>query len=891
MATGTNYIQDEALTDSINRAAFPAYKVFVYGKDVSADVMSVRVNQSGGSLERSPMTCSIALQNQQDKYILTHDDMIDIGIAKSELDDSWESQATTYAGLGLNVSEQTSRIRVEGDDRVVYPLGGQTVTIDSKIIQELAPRLAAASDEERVYLLRAYLGSQGSYEITAADASAITSKVQDAFYKLKGNELREDVWDSYREESLGYDLKQQVVREKLSYTATLKPQNPDDPILNYEDRLAFNYPMQEGDCIFHANDPVRVAFRDPFDPRIWYWSFTGFVDTWTEDTGMNFDSEITLTCTDVSKMVRYAVVQLKTGLLDPNLDVILEGLRNQGGNTAANSDIILTKEVFEDLSILEVLEVLFFGSQSAVSRVDYRVFAQLDALEDMTEEELRGFFVGQIGLTQEQALEYVPKGLTDNPYYIQYDLGEWEKIKNKVTDSLRSKSVNRFNALNWQGITSPRDVSFKRYGDIGGIHFYVLGTPSDTDNYFGANEVEDLFNWNEIIHHRVRTSDLKNMHVDTYSGNSSNLSIDQVIYQIGTDLDNYPVGGGRVYYMSPARMDSVIGDGVLDHAFGGVGSMHSVFRDRLSWLYDLADVIDFRFYATPKGDLVFEMPFYDYDPEEFWQSKDTQSTGTNTLRTDQTFEEIFQQSYNGDYVEGDWESLTLMAIRKNTENLDLIDYQNPPVFDYGSSFTIDIHEQSGFSNTMSDRGVITAYRTKANYLANWPGLQNPNVQKYKWAIDKSLIPTLGVRVDEGNMWGFVNGETAAELYCALQLNRTNAESRNVGIQTVPKFGLMVNRPIWWRYRNYYANVVSCNHSVVWNSDVNSSINVNQIRGWAGEIDKDARKRVHRHFGDTDRPFNMVEFLSRAQRRDKRQQQAGVDEGSQTNAKAKLPSSE
>lgn len=898
MAAGNTEIQDIAATDSINRAAFPAYKVFVYGKDVSADVVSVRVNQSGGSVERSPMTCAITLQNQLDKYVLTTKDIARIGRAKSKLSDDWHywsSAIESYVLLGGSYSEfnenfrkdkakidEVGNVRIDGKYNVIFPLGGKTVTIDSKVVQQLAPTLAQASDEERTYILRAYLGSQGNYELTEADAVSITAALKRAAAYLEDNEMREDVFDSYREESLGYDLKQQVVHEKLSYTANVKPQNPDNSLLNYEDRLVFDYPMQVGDCIFHANDPVRVAFRDPFDPRIWYWSFSGFIDTWTEDQGPNFDSEITLTCTDVSKMVRYAVVQLKTGLLDPNLDAYLEGLRNQGGQTAANTGLIMSKEIFEGLSLIEILEVVFFGSQSAVTLVDNRLFSTLNSLQNMDEAELRNYFISQFGITQEQAYEYVPNGLTESPFWIEENLGRWTKIKNKVTDELKTKSVTRFNALNWQGITSPRDISFKRASDTNGVHFYVYGTASDSDLYFGATEIEDLFNWNEVIHHRVRRSDLEVMRTDAYTGSSTNLSVDQIIHQIGTDLTNYPVGGGRIFYMSPAKMDTVIGNGVLDHGFGGVGSMHSVFRDRLSYIYDLADVIDFRFYATPRGDVVFEMPFYDFDPIDFWRSKDTQSNGVDRSKLDNDYEAIFQQSYAGNYTDEEWPDLTEMAIAKNTENLDLIDYSNPPEFDYGRHFAIDTHEQSGFSNTMSDRGMITAYRVKANYVENFAELQNEAVQQYKWAIAKSLIPSLGVRVDEGNMLGFVQGEEAAELYAAVQLNRMNAEARNVGIQTIPKFGLMVNRPIYWGYRNYYANIVSLSHSIVWNSDVNTSINVNQIRGWAGEVDPEAKKPLYRHFGDTERPFNIAEFLQRAKIKDKQRQKTGVDQADATN---------
>ena len=79
----TDYsIEEEVLRDAVYKAGFPAYKVFIYGEEISADVMSVRINQSGGSLERSPSTVSISLANPMEKYTLTHNDMIYVGRAK-----------------------------------------------------------------------------------------------------------------------------------------------------------------------------------------------------------------------------------------------------------------------------------------------------------------------------------------------------------------------------------------------------------------------------------------------------------------------------------------------------------------------------------------------------------------------------------------------------------------------------------------------------------------------------------------------------------------------------------------------------------------------------------------------------------------------------------------
>lgn len=53
------------------RYAFPAYRVYIFGIDVTNDVLDVNVQYNVG---RAPNTCTVTLANELDKYILTLDD-------------------------------------------------------------------------------------------------------------------------------------------------------------------------------------------------------------------------------------------------------------------------------------------------------------------------------------------------------------------------------------------------------------------------------------------------------------------------------------------------------------------------------------------------------------------------------------------------------------------------------------------------------------------------------------------------------------------------------------------------------------------------------------------------------------------------------------------------
>jgi len=218
--------------------------------------------------------------------------------------------------------------------------------------------------------------------------------------------------------------------------------------------------------------------------------------------------------------------------------------------------------------------------------------------------------------------------------------------------------------------------------------------------------------------------------------------------------------------------------------------------------------------------------------------------------------------YRGNYESDVAQALTDMTLKANLYSLnkDIVDYDTPSEINYRNIFTIEDHERMTYSYTSTDEGVMTIYGAIPNIFRSMSGINTESLNKYIWAYNKELIGHLGVRVMTGNTWAFLKGPAETQAFCALTLNRTNAEARNCNIKTIPKFGLMVNRPIFWREKNYMACVTSVQHSIVWGRSISTTVNINQIRGWAGEIDEHSGKPKYRHFGDTNRPFNLAEFM-------------------------------
>lgn len=868
MASPTESISFEAS----NRVAFPSCRVFIYGHEVSNDVISVRVNNSGGSLERRPSTCTITLTNQLNRYTLRLDDILSIGEYKGILSNAWATAAMAnsiqdnrsdsfiYTDKSSGSVVEVRRSSDGGGSMdfnpgrsLAYPLGNTGLSLSTETLSELAQKLAQASAQDRFYLLQSLstTPSGAPLVITQADAEALTQQILQEKKKLDTkNPNSVDVVGSWDVLEVPYHIKREVINKKLTYTISTNTLEKSSELLTYPNEIVYDYHMQQGDCIFHPNDPVRVCFRDPFDPRIWYWMFTGFVDSWTEDCGVNLDSRISIECTDVSKMARYAIAEFNTGLRDPSIVTDTEITKNK----IATTKPISKKEIFSDLSIPEILEIIFFGSESASLLVkDARAFSEASMIENLTKDELILYFQSKYSSTLDKVYGDVSFSTSSSSLKDVATDSARKALFNKTVDFLRAKYMTFYNQLNWPAVSSPRDVYFKRRSDEQGLHFFVYGDPDQADKDFNASSVVSLYSWNELIHHRVRPDDLVTMMLDTPSLSNgegftddisivstlASLSLDDVIFRVGTDITNYPVGHGRVFYLAPAQLSTVLGNGVLNRDFANVSSTQSIFKDRLTHLYDVADSSDWRFYATPKGDLVFEMPFYDWDPDDFLQTNE----GTSI-----------------DYVDGisDFNDLDSdIAV-----NSFLI-----PSFDYSKEFRITLDDQASFSNTNTDNGVVTMYRVQSRFGDNMDAIQDTNLSNYRIAYDRALIPTLGPRIQEGQIWGFITSEEGAEIFAALQLNKLNAEARNVGIDTVPKFGLMVNRPVHWMYRNYFGNIVSLHHSYAWNNNVSTNISMNQIRAWSGDLDESGNL-VYRHFGSSNRPFNLREFVAKSNKQDR-----------------------
>lgn len=799
--------------EGIYRAAFPACRVFIYGQEVSGDVIEVRVNQSGGSMDRSPGTCSITLANMADKYILDHYDMLALASSRDRLVATLAENVLSYVGAA----------------------GSQ---MDS-----------AGEDAKAVYEFMQLMSDQGRFD-------QLYISVEDFYEGMKTLQgVNEGDWIDGKVPDL---IKMNVITQKANQTIPnwnkFYEEKKDDPMYQnlFEggSTIKYIYPLTEGDCIFHPNDPIRIAFRDPFTPSVWYWMFAGFVDGFVEDRGVNQESVVTISGTDVTKIARYSFFQLNTNaVLDPALSAVFPVFQN----SVTSTPFVPYQELFANFSIYEMLEMLFFGMDS------YR-----GTLSSMTEWALSFMSDAEANVY----LQHTSSGLS---------LAEIEAMKptektSRLKEYLEGAKTQRFIGAQIPPLSTPRgDVQFQRKDDTHGVHALFVGASQDTLEVAMGGEqvnVEELRKINDYLHHRVTTSDPSIMGVNSTAKRyeSPTMTPSDIITHIGRNFEDYPVGGGRVFYVAPAGLTMGTASGVMNEILTGAGGgLHSEFKDRLTFLYDVAEQIQFCFYATPRGDVVFEMPFYDFDP---WMFDYDSSFVTNADVQDATSivrESIDAWAKNSSkYTEE--EVYRMMQLSSNlsllSEGFSSTNLEDMGAMDYAAYFTIDKHETYGFSNAVDDNGLKTVGRcTPKNIARQGEEINSKDTRQTQFVIAPELASLLGFRpASEKSPWTEVVSDEGARIFAALDLRRSNSEARSLNLQIIPHFGLMVNRPLYWRQRNYVANIVSCQHSMAINSSCETQISVNYARGWKGEYQQGSSMEMFRHFGG-DMPFSYAALLS------------------------------
>lgn len=661
------------------RYSFPGIRAFIYGVEVTKDISSVNINWTD---ERTPGTAEILLQSELDRYIVNANDV-----------------AALYADIPLDSisTELISYAENQGFD-IINPAAGTDLDRALDVIRSRIVEAVKDTTKREVLL------SKFSVRVTGKQAPP-------------GFNLREI------EQELGQ--KSATIRDIMA----LRGEFP-------------RYPFQDGQCIFHSGDPVRVFLRSPFNPTEWFYGATGYVSDWKERMDKTGLRTVTITVEDSLRLLRLARLTTNPSIYD------IEVLK------AANIDAILRtwyQDNLANLSLPELLFVVLFGKESGINKKRLKVS-------------------GSSKLDQTPGLSYTRRGV----HGVSADA------------ELDPTGVGAFN----------RDES----------KIYVLGASDEsTEEALGSlkpdtETIDSLHDWQEAMDHRVRPEDILSLALPSVANEaaeqlasfvdpeSQRVNIQDVITEIGEHPEMYPVDYGRLLVLLPASLGAGSRIEVMFKDLVQGMAIKTDFTTRLQLIYNVVERLDYSFYATPKGDIVAEMPLYAFDPSHFGE-------------------------YGDRYI-----------------------YPREDIINIESHFTDD-DIRTIFA---SDYNLLGLYREPKSSEIRLPPGVFPN---------EPLMHIFGARLEYPDPQCPIPSKEAAEYYAALKMTQINSNAWKQNVSVIMRMGVGPNRPCYFEPRDFIATTRSVSTAIQWGltGSVSQDTKLNYRRGWSGQID-DQGRHLYEPFG-------------------------------------------
>lgn len=518
------------------------------------------------------------------------------------------------------------------------------------------------------------------------------------------------------------------------------------------------FPFQVGQPIFHPNDAVRVFLRDPYRANDWYFAFTGFVSDWKETMDANGRRTVSIMAEDALRMFARSRVVTNWALYD------VDAVEDKEHDFAART---WYADNFSDLTLPEVLLSMTFG-------------------------------VAQAGPVAQSTLLVASNGKTDRIAGIN----SFDYFHYGVNDKRTSKaSIDGIGVFNFEGSKlfeiGPQANTTGFEDLLGFVGLPRLGSKD-------VEHIETLGDWQRQIDHKVSVviDDVISMCIPSERVNQALLllgasddgehtDIDLVMKEIGEHPELYPVDFGRLMVLMPSTLGPGTNrDILLRDLVNGIANQ-TEYITRLAVIYNIVQRIDFSFYATPRGDVVCEMPLYSFRPEDFGE-------------------------------------------------------------DYVDRYTFPLQDTISLDSHFSDSKVRTQFRMPFWTIANLTSTGNSD---QLWQIPgtatlRSLVPAFGVRMETGDPWGFIHTREAAAYMANVRLMQLNADAWTQNISTSMHIGVGPNRPCHFEARDFIATVRSISNSIVWgqSGSVGQTLKLNYRRGWSGLMTSDGKRHVYESFG-------------------------------------------
>lgn len=509
------------------------------------------------------------------------------------------------------------------------------------------------------------------------------------------------------------------------------------------------FPFTVGQTVFHTGDACRIFWRDPFAPTVWYFAATGTISDWKEAGDANGRRTVTLTVEDAVRPLRMARVALNPAIYDPQ--AVLD---------PAFDDAIRNWHVdlFYDKTFAEMMRITLFGAEPRADSKD--------------------------SLRPPIPLNQFRYGVLD---------------KTPITD-VNVKAVGYFNKA---------ESKLFVYGPENDGTSQGVGAQYEP---LGSNSLE---RWQAAIDHQVvlNVDDLLTLCIPEKRKKAKAIlnqlvnvgDLEGVITELGTHPEIYPVDFGRLMMLVPASLGPGGNLAVfLRDIRNGVADQTETMT-RLQIIYNVCQRLNFSFYATPRGDLVCEMPLSDFRPESFGKYADRYR-----FPVDDTIS--FESHFEHDKVR------TIM----------LADYAILP--------------------GLADIGY-------ASQIWRQPSADTR----------PALVSQFGLVAERAEPWAFNNSDEAAKYYASIKLSQMNADAWVQTVQTVMHLGVGPNRPCWFEVRDFIATTRSVGGAIAWggaggSGSVTQQIKLNYRRGWSGMLDQNNNHLYEPYGGHMTNPLNYAQLF-------------------------------
>lgn len=550
--------------------------------------------------------------------------------------------------------------------------------------------------------------------------------------------------------------------------------------------IARRFPYQVGDCVFHSSDAVRIFSVDPDDPNVWHFAFSGFVTDTEEMLDASGRSSVTVVCEGPTRALRYARIAFNPGIFDI-------------ASLAQQEDAVVRTFYQEGLTGLNLAEFMFtvlFGAESAGT-------------------------IERLRTVSGQSTASVIRGVNSVPF-LRYGVN--------APPTLSSAGQTGAGSFNLEG------SCIWVYGPNSGVS--TAGASNDFSSALTAREVPiagefALQAYQSFIDSAVRLDDPTRMRLPGTGEAPTLSSIDEVVEEIGQYPQYYPVDYGRLIMLVPGSLGAGVARSVLLSDLIQSVATQTTFRTRLDMIYDICQRIEFSFYESPRGDLLCEMPLYDFDPDDFGDGvsrpdgpasvfaqavtagRSEATDGTNTFGVDLR---------SGPYAQG-----IALAIQQGA------DAMSRP---YAEDFFASKAATTSYTRRFSDETVRTQFASPWYVVGGRTDVGDSNNigQQPQVVTRRALVPQYGVRFEQAEPHAFIGNKDAAAVYCELKLNQWNANARTVTLQMTPRLRWQPNRPVLIQQRSAIATIRQVQFTGN-QSSVSMVPTLNYLRGWDGTVNE------------------------------------------------------